>query len=148
VTNTGPTDINGDLGTDGTSITGFSTGTFTGTEFIAGQVTTPLNDAEVAYTQIAALNGATVLTGSMFQGNMLAGISVTLDTAVVVNGGIFGLGGSVKLDSNVISVQSCPVASTTSSTVAATSTSQSKSLTSSSSRAPTTQSTFTPSATR
>jgi len=205
VTNTGPTTITGNLGTGGTSITGFPPGIYTGAEFTAGQATTPLNDGGTAYAQIAALNGAIVLTGdlggqtlspgtysysssaaltgtltllgtgsstdawyfqigsslvtatgsslvlsagalacniywqvgssatlgtgSLFQGNILARISITADTAAVVNGSLFGLGGSVTLDSNLVSVQSCPVAST-SSTTASTSTSQSNSISS------------------
>ncbi|KAN0091895.1 Protein of unknown function (DUF3494) domain containing protein [Hyaloscypha variabilis] len=190
VTNTGPTGIDGDLGTGGTSITGFPPGTFTGNEFIGNQADNPLRDAQAAYNDLAALGGATVLTGglgglvlapgtysfstsaaitgtltlagtgsstdawyfqigtslitsagsgvlitggglacsvfwqvgtsatlgagSSFSGNILAGASVTLNTAAVSNGGVFALGATVTMDTNVVNLQTCPVASSSS----------------------------------
>ncbi|KAE8444119.1 hypothetical protein EG329_000901 [Mollisiaceae sp. DMI_Dod_QoI] len=191
ITNTGPTSIDGDIGTEGTSITGFPPGIFTGSKFIASQVTIALNDATNAYDNIAELIGSTPLTGdlggaslapgtysfsssaaltgklilagtgsssdawyfqigtsliiatgstvlitggglpcnvywqvgtsatlgtgSSFSGNLLAGASITLDTAAVLNGGAFALGASVTMDTNVVNVQICPVISSTSS---------------------------------
>ena len=189
--NTGPTSIDGDLGTGGTSITGFPPGTFTGNEFIASQADNPLRDAQTAYNAVAYLGGATPLTGdlggmvlvpgtysysssaaitgtltlagtgsstdawyfqigtslitaagssvlitggglacnvfwqvgssatlgsgSAFQGNILAAASVTLNTAAASIGGVYALGASVTMDTNVVNVQTCPVVSSSSS---------------------------------
>ncbi|PMD12555.1 hypothetical protein NA56DRAFT_675138 [Hyaloscypha hepaticicola] len=180
VTNTGPTVINGDLGTGGSSITGFPPGTYKGTEATSSEATTPLNDAQTAYNELAGLKGATELTGnlggmtlapgtysygssaavtgtltlagtgsasdawyfqigsslitasgssvvltggglacnvfwqvgssatlgtgSLFQGNILATASVTLNTQAVSNGGVFALGATVTLDSNIVNL--------------------------------------------
>jgi hypothetical protein len=179
--------ITGDIGTAGTSITGFPPGTFSGSEYIAGTVTAPLTSAITAYDQVASLLDAIILTGdlagmtlgpgtysfsssaslaaggelslagtgsssdawnfqigstlitgagsnvvlengalacnifwqvgssatlgagSLFEGTILAAVSVTVTTASVIHGGMFGLGGSVTLDTAEVDYQSCPV---------------------------------------
>jgi hypothetical protein len=207
ITNTGPTIITGDIGTAGTSITGFPPGTFSGSEYIAGTVTAPLTSAITAYDQVASLLGAILLTGdlagmalgpgtysfsssaslaaggvlslvgtgsssdawnfqigstlvtgagsnivlengalacnifwqvgssatlgagSLFEGTILAAVSVTVTTASVIHGGLFGLGGSVTLDADEVDYQSClvvlPAISTTASIISSISTTSS-----------------------
>jgi hypothetical protein len=183
VNNTGPTAIGGDIGAGSSSITGFPPGIYTGTNFIAGQVSTPLEDAQRAYGTLAALNptgqltgdlggttlgpgtysfsssatltgkltlagtgsssdawyfqigstlitasssqvvltggavacnvfwqvgtSATVASRSSFVGNIIAAISVTLDSGAVSNGAIVSLGGSVSLTSNIVRTGRC-----------------------------------------
>ncbi|KAF8856896.1 hypothetical protein BDZ45DRAFT_744952 [Acephala macrosclerotiorum] len=178
ITNTGPTVITGDIGTAGTSITGFPPGVKTGTEFIGNQATTALSDAASAYNILASLGGAITLTGdlggtslapgtytfgtsaaitgiltlagtgsssdawyfqigtslitaagsavllsggglpcnvfwqvgtsatlgagSALSGNILAGASITMNTAVVLNGGAFAIGAMVTMDTDVV----------------------------------------------
>jgi len=65
ITNTGPTIIDGSIGTAGTSITGFPPGTFSGSELTGSQITTQLNDAQTAYNTLVGLGGATPLTGDL-----------------------------------------------------------------------------------
>jgi hypothetical protein len=65
ITNTGPTDINGDIGTTGTSITGFPPGIFTGSRYISAAATAALVDATLASEAIAAQPGAITLTGDL-----------------------------------------------------------------------------------
>ncbi|CZR60202.1 uncharacterized protein PAC_10098 [Phialocephala subalpina] len=193
ITSTGATTITGDIGTTGSSITGFPPGTYSGTEFIGNQATVALSDAQSAYNTLAGLGGAipllgdlggmslapgtyslstsaaitgiltlagtgssndawyfqigtalttatgsTVLmtggglpcnvfwqigtsatlgTGTAFSGNILAGASITLNTATVLNGGAFAIGASVTMDTNQVNVQICPMSSSTSSAV-------------------------------
>jgi hypothetical protein len=71
VTNTGPTVVDGDMGTGGTSMTGFPPGVFTGSEKIGSEATTPLSDANSAYNAIAARAGAIDLTGQDLGGMTL-----------------------------------------------------------------------------
>ncbi|TVY80506.1 hypothetical protein LSUE1_G006190 [Lachnellula suecica] len=65
ITNTGPTDITGDIGTAGSSITGFPPGIYTGSKYLASQAITAFQAAENAYSQVAALPGAILLTGNL-----------------------------------------------------------------------------------
>lgn len=72
ITNTGPITIDGDLGTGGTSITGFPPGTITGTFEI--QLLQPLKDALAAYKQVAAQPSATTLTGDLGGMDLVPGV--------------------------------------------------------------------------
>jgi len=65
ITNTGSTAIKGDIGTTGTSITGFPPGTYTESEYLATNATAALNAVHAAYDAIAALPGAITLTGDL-----------------------------------------------------------------------------------
>ncbi|KAE9377357.1 hypothetical protein N431DRAFT_194121 [Stipitochalara longipes BDJ] len=65
ITNSGPTDIDGDIGTTGTSITGFPPGTYTGSKYIASQAIVAFESAEAAYEAVASLPGAITLTGNL-----------------------------------------------------------------------------------
>ncbi|KUJ11497.1 uncharacterized protein LY89DRAFT_559963, partial [Mollisia scopiformis] len=48
---------------------------------------------------------ATLGAGSSFSGNILAGASITMNTAAVLNGGAFALEATVTMDTNVVNVQ-------------------------------------------
>ncbi|KAF4625104.1 hypothetical protein G7Y89_g13065 [Cudoniella acicularis] len=65
ITNTGPTEITGDIGTTGTSITGFPPGIYTGSKYIASQATTSFQAAQAAYEAVATLPGAITLVGNL-----------------------------------------------------------------------------------
>ncbi|KAE9367061.1 hypothetical protein N431DRAFT_418166 [Stipitochalara longipes BDJ] len=85
VTNTGPTTIDGDLGTGGTSITGFPPGAFTGNEFIGIKADNPLKDAQTAYNVLANLGGASVLTGDLGGMNLAPG-TYSYSTSAAITG--------------------------------------------------------------
>jgi hypothetical protein len=57
ITNTGTTVLNGDVGTAGTSITGFPQGTVIGNTYISTQATPFLNDAQTAYSTFSTYTG-------------------------------------------------------------------------------------------
>ncbi|KAN0101905.1 Protein of unknown function (DUF3494) domain containing protein [Hyaloscypha variabilis] len=65
ITNSGPTDILGDIGTTGSAIVGFPPGVFTGSRYTSSQAIPPFQAAEAAYTAVAALPGATLLVGNL-----------------------------------------------------------------------------------
>ena len=64
-TNTGPSIIHGDVGTIGVAITGFPPGHDTGNFYTGSSAEAAHTDANTAYNDIAAMNGATVLTGDL-----------------------------------------------------------------------------------
>jgi hypothetical protein len=74
-------------------------------------------------------SSATLGAGSLFEGTILAAVSVTVTTASVIHGGLFGLGGSVTLDADEVDYQSClvvlPAISTTASIISSISTTSS-----------------------
>jgi hypothetical protein len=73
------------------------------------------------YWQVGS--SATLGTGTNFAGNILAAASVTMTTDAVSNGGVFALGAAVTLDTNIVNVETCRIASSTTLSKAATSTS-------------------------
>jgi hypothetical protein len=72
------------------------------------------------YWQVGS--SATLGTGTNFAGNILAAAAVTMTTGAVSNGGVFALGAAVTLDTNIVNVETCPIALSTSLSKAATST--------------------------
>ncbi|KUJ21891.1 uncharacterized protein LY89DRAFT_558216, partial [Mollisia scopiformis] len=70
ITNTGPSTINGNIGTGGTSITGFPPGIVNGNTYIYTQATTPLNDATAAYNTMNSYTGVD-LTNQDLGGQLL-----------------------------------------------------------------------------
>lgn len=54
-------------------------------------------------------SSATLGSGSAFAGNVLAVASVTLATGASVSGRVFGRNGAVTMDTNDLSIESCPV---------------------------------------
>jgi hypothetical protein len=59
-----------------------------------------------AFWQIGS--SATLGTGTVFGGSVLAMASITLNTGTSVTGRVLGRAGSVTLDSNVVSIATCP----------------------------------------
>ncbi|TVY51734.1 hypothetical protein LCER1_G008281, partial [Lachnellula cervina] len=65
ITNIGPTDIVGDIGTIAAFITGFPPGTYTGSRYLVSQALDAFAAAEAAYEAVAALTGAITLSGNL-----------------------------------------------------------------------------------
>ncbi|CZR69783.1 uncharacterized protein PAC_19683 [Phialocephala subalpina] len=88
ITNTGLTNITGDTGAAinpllTSSITGFPPGICTGSSALAAIATLALTDATTAYTTIAALANASVLTGELGGLTLLPGVYKFLSSAQI-----------------------------------------------------------------
>ncbi|PMD51081.1 uncharacterized protein K444DRAFT_647409 [Hyaloscypha bicolor E] len=116
VTNTGATVINGDLGTVGTSITGFPPGVFTGTEITGTPATKPLNDAQTAYNVLTGLGGATPLIGDL-GGMTLAPGTYSYSSSAAVTGTLTLAGTGSSSDAWYFQIGSSLVMATGSSVV-------------------------------
>lgn len=98
ITNTGATDIGGDLGTTGVSITGFPPGTITGTEHIGDTTAdTAQTDANLAYASAAGAPAGTVLSSSDLTGQTLYPGTYTFPTVATLNGALY-LAGNASSD--------------------------------------------------
>jgi hypothetical protein len=115
---TGPLTLAG--GTDTNATWYFKVGSALTTA--SGSIVTLTGTAQACnvYWQIGS--SATIGSATTFQGAVLAAASITMVTAASSKGGLFALGGSVTLDTNLVNAAVCSVVSSSSSTPAATST--------------------------
>ncbi|OBT93449.1 hypothetical protein VE01_08688 [Pseudogymnoascus verrucosus] len=104
ISNSGPTTVNGDIGTTGTSIVGFPPGVYTGNRNVGLLATTAFNNAEAAYTTLGQLPGI-ILVGNL-GGRLLPPGVYRFPTAAVLSGTLILAGQGSPCDSWVFLIGS------------------------------------------
>ncbi|OBT60994.1 hypothetical protein VE03_09736 [Pseudogymnoascus sp. 23342-1-I1] len=104
ISNSGPTTVNGDIGTPGTSIVGFPPGVYTGNRNVGLLATTAFNNAEAAYTTLGQLPGI-LLVGNL-GGRLLPPGVYMFPTAAVLSGTLILAGQGSPCDSWVFLIGS------------------------------------------
>jgi hypothetical protein len=108
-----------DGGGDPNAVFVFQASTSTLTTASASQVNL-INGAQACNVFWQVGSSATLGTGSSFQGTIFALQSITVDTAVTIQGRVLARNGAVTLDTDTITTPSCSVPATTTTTASST----------------------------